>query len=110
MGVSSLEIGGELDAIATGTLGGVDGGIEEPLTNAPSAEVRMDVHGFNFRAETAPSLEVTEHHELAHTDDLAIQLSYEDITAARRLYFGESCQVWVQVGGVFSPILQRTIF
>jgi hypothetical protein len=110
VGVGSLKIGGELDSIATGTPGDIDGGIEELRTNAPAAEVRIDVHGFNLRAETAPSLEVSEHHELAHPDDFAIQLGDEHITTTGCLDIGERRQVRRQVGGVFFPLLQRTIF
>ncbi len=82
VGVGSLDIRGELDAIATCLLGSVDSGIEELFTDALSTKVRMDVQGLHLRAKAAASLEMSEHDELAHPYDLAIKLSYEDFASA----------------------------
>ena len=43
----------------------------------PAAPVGMDVHGLDLGAHPAPRLEVAEHDQLAHADDLAVELGDE---------------------------------
>jgi hypothetical protein len=68
----------------------------------------MDVHGFQLGAKTASPLEVTEHHELAHSDDLAVRLSDED-SVAGRLDLSQGGCIRGEVGGVLFPLLKGTV-
>jgi hypothetical protein len=52
---------------------------------------------------------VTKHNELAHSHDVSIQLSYQNIAPFIRLYLGKGCQVGAEVGGVFLSIVKCTV-
>jgi hypothetical protein len=108
VGVRPLDVGGELDPVTACLLGCVDSSVQELFTDASTTEVRMDVHGFHFRAETASPLEVTEHHELAHSDYLAVRLSDEE-TVAGLLDLSQGRCIRGEVGGVFLPLLEGTV-
>jgi hypothetical protein len=110
VGLGPLEIGRELNPITPGPFGGIDGGLQKLLTDTPSAEVRMDVHGLHLRTKASASLEMAKHHELTHPHDFTIQLSYEDIAPSSRLDLREGYEVWVRVGRVFSPLFQFAMF
>jgi hypothetical protein len=108
VGVRPPDVGGELDPVTTGLLGCVDSSVQELPTDASSAEVWIDVHGFHLRAEAASPLEVTEHHELAHSDDLAVGLSDEESVAGRQDLSQGRC-IRGEVGGVFLPLFKGTV-
>jgi hypothetical protein len=109
MGVSPLEIGRELDAIAPGSSSGVHGSFQKLLTDALPPEVRVDMHGLHLGAQSSTTLEVTEHDQFAHSHDLTVQLGHENIAPAIRLNLGQGDQVGAQFGGVFLSIVQCTV-
>jgi hypothetical protein len=109
VGVGSLKIGGELHPITACPFGDIDRRLQKLLADAPSSEVWMNVHRLHLRTQAPAPLEVTKHDELAHSDDLAVELSDQNIASARSLDLGESAKIIPRVRWLLSLVLESAV-
>jgi hypothetical protein len=82
VGILTGTIGGQLDAVTAERPGSVDRLSHQGRADADAAVVGVHVHGLDLGAETAASLQVTEHDELADPHHLVAELGHQHGTGA----------------------------
>lgn len=110
MGVTSRDIRGELDSVATGLAGELDRLVQEVSSDALSARVRVHVERFDLGTKATAPLKMTEHDQLAQTYDFTIRLGYEQVVPVRRLDVAQSSEIRVRIRSTFLLSLQRSLF
>ncbi len=83
------EIGRQLDAVAAGPTGRRNGSTEQLAADAVPSELGMHVERLDLGAATTALLEVPEHHELAHPDDLSRSLGHPEVVSVCGLVLPE---------------------